>query len=419
MNKLKIVLILDNKDREYNYLQLLKKTLIDTLNTEVSLIGSVAEQERMYFLLYKIKPNIVFLSQAVEESMKDIAFYIKQSGGLVFILPAEITIIPAISHLIVNKKLKYNKYTDAIFLPGKRMMQLYKSTDVSPEKIYVVGSPKIDVLINDYGNEFLKRSVFLSKYKINPNRRNIFIFTSFVIIPSEFFSINESFKSSEKKFLANNAYTFKSKSNYIDTIKKLTNDFPKLNIILKIHPLEDKRDYQSISAPNFYFLPKIPLYNCLDSIDLSIHWSSTVATECWIKKIKTLQYVPFIKNGSLSEFRLGNPTVSSYEDLIEAIKIYLNKKVDKKFLSFQKKYLEDNYYKLDGKSCLRIKEVIRKNYANKKIEVNYQSNFNKLIYFIVFIQKFFGLKISRLITNVALKEFNPEYTIKNFVEEVR
>lgn len=418
MKKLKIVLILDNKDREYAYLQLLKKTLTKILKADVSIVGSVAELQRTYYLLYKIQPHIVFLSQIAEESMRNLSLYIRQSGGLVFVLPAEITIIPKISSLIVNKYLLYDKYLDAIFLPGGRMQQLYKDSDICPKKMFTVGSPKIDVLINKTSNEFLKKQVFLKKYKINQLNHNLFIFTSFVTIPTEYISTNKSFKGNKNEIINNNIYTLKNKKIYIKTIAKLVNDFPNINIILKTHPLEDTNDYLNINAPNFYILPKISLYNCLASIDLAIHWNSTVATECWIKGIKTLQFVPFMEKSSLSEYRLGNPLVSSYEELVININIYLQKNMEKGNLSFQKQYLRDNYYKLDGKASQRISKIIMEKYLTIERQIKYRINFNKQFYFILIIQKLFGLRASRFIIRLFLKKFYPEYAIKNYINEI-
>lgn len=419
MGKLRIALILDNKDREYNYLLLLKKILTKKLQAEISLIGSVAELQRIYYLLYKIKPHMVFLSQIVEKSVRDISLYVKQSGGLVFVLPAEITVIPVISFVLVNNNLKYDKYVDSIFIPGERMMKLYRNTDVSTEKLYLVGSPKMDVLISNFGEGFQKRSIFLNEHNINTSRKNIFIFTSFITLPPEFFTINNSFKADQKKFLENNNYTLKNKAQYINSLRKLVSDFPLFNIILKVHPLEQLKDYKGINAPNFYILPKVSLYNCLNSIDLAIHWSSTVATECWIKGITTLQYIPFVKKKSLSEFMMGNPIIKSYDELVRSIKIYMGKKTDKKFISSQQKFIKDNYYLVDGKSCLRIADIILKNFASKQIQVNYSPIFSKLIIFVTILQKIFGLKVSRRIMGLLLKKFDPEYSIKNFVEEVR
>lgn len=415
---MRIALILDNKTREYSYLQLLKKTLTDKLNADVSIIGSVAEQQRIYLLLYKIKPQIVFISQIVEDCMRGIAYYIKKSGGLVFVLPAEITVIPAISNLIVNKKLQYNKLLDAIFLPGSRMRKLYSDTDIPSYKMYVVGSPKIDVLVKETDKDFLKRDLFLHSYKITPNKKNVFIFTSFVTIPPHYLTQNQTFQGNEKKILANNEYTLKNKTEYIETIKRLTEDLPNCNIILKTHPLENTAHYQEIKAPNFFILPKLSLYNCLDSIDLAIHWSSTIATECWIKGIQTLQYIPIIKKSSLSEFRLGNPTVNSYEDLLKTILLCLNKNIGRKFIPIQKKFLENNYYKLDGKSSLRIAEICKK-YARNEIKVDYKPKFSKLIYLITTAQKFLGLSLSRSMIGFFKKRYSAEYAIQNFVEELR
>lgn len=116
---------------------------------------------------------------------------------------------------------------------------------------------------------------------------------------------------------------------------------------------------------------------------------------------------------------MGNPIIKSYDELVRSIKIYMGKKTDKKFISSQQKFIKDNYYLVDGKSCLRIADIILKNFASKQIQVNYSPIFSKLIIFVTILQKIFGLKVSRRIMGLLLKKFDPEYSIKNFVEEVR
>lgn len=198
-------------------------------------------------------------------------------------------------------------------------------------------------------------------------------------------------------------------------MNKLCQDFPQYNIVHKSHPLEKINFSSFVQQKNLYSIQNTSLEECMQSIDLAIHWGSTVATECWIKKIPTIQYIPIQGYDEfLSEFSQGNPVVRTYKDLMYSIKQYIQSPIDEQYLHFQKAYLLSNYYKLDGNSAKRISHIIHQVCNQKKYHLKYFRNFPLYYYFFYVLEIIFGISISRKLISLILRHYNSSYAINNY-----
>jgi len=419
MRKKRIVIICGYKSRELQALLLLKKELELSSNAEVSIIGGISEIQRMYYLLYKIQPDVVFISQVVETVCRKLANYVLISGGLLYVLPAEITIISAIEQLLLNPAIKYDKYLSRIFIPGVRYAQLLKKSDINKNKITIVGSPKIDCLLEEENATFMSKKQLCLAEKLDIDKKNLFIFTSFVKADEKYLRSDKSLNSSVKKMLESNICVELTLSNYIRTIKKLSLDFPNWNIIIKPHPLEEASIYMTaLKDSSVTVIANKSLYDVIKSVDLAIHWSSTVSSECWVRNIKTLQYAPYKKyNNFLTENRLGNPLLHSYAQLKSAIKKYAVQSLEQKYLDFQTNYLKNNFFMLDGKSCKRISSIVTSDLNKKRKNVLFRSNYHFAIPILLFMQKLFGISISRKLLYLFSRNFSFRSAVENYVYE--
>ncbi|GIK83871.1 MAG: hypothetical protein BroJett025_04930 [Patescibacteria group bacterium] len=412
----KILIFSNYKARELDYLILLQKTLAKTLSAKVSIVGGLGEIQRMYYYLYKIKPDIVFIPQTLEKGCRDLAKYVLDSGALLYVVPAEITVIPAIEDLLLNPDITYNTYFTKIFIPGKRYEKLLAKTDISPKKIKITGSPKIDFLVRNKGGQFFSRKEFSKKVNTNLKKKNIFFFTSFVTISEEYLRTDNYFSKAIKQLMKSNTCVALTKQKYIEIIQKLCERLPHYNIIVKPHPLESSLAYKKITASNFILLEQYSLYNCIKSVDMAIHWSSTVSSECWIKGIKTIQLAPYKEYDSfLTECSPGNPIVRTLDELQDIIEKNLDKKREKKYKEFQSKYLRENYYRLDGKSVDRIASYLKQDISKCKIQTTYQPKFSWLVYPILFLEKTLGVPVSRRIVALFLKSYDAKAAISDYV----
>lgn len=417
MQKIRVVLVCDQVQRELSALKSLKKQLKEKLNSEVFIIGSLAEEQRILYLLHKIKPHIVFITQIQEGVTRRIAKYIKGSGGIVSILPVELSYSRSNLFWLFNKRLSYNQYLDFYFLPGIKMYKDIKNfTDISKSKLFIVGSPKMDLIVSK-GNEFLKRSQFLSIHRIPKNRKNIFLYTTFFGSSENYIAKDIAFKGNVKATQRMFKAISDTKKAYLTIIIKLCSDFRDYNIILKPHPLEDSSDYKRIKEKNFYLIRDEIFNNTVKAVDLAIHWNSTVATECWLQGKKTLQYSPIRKyDDILSETVYGNPLLRTYDELESAIKTYISNNLERKYLTFQKEYIRKWYYRVDGKSGERIVNIIKKKMEFPE-KLEYTAKFDKKVFVVYFLEKLIGVKLSRIIISLFVRDFRWEYAADNYLPE--
>jgi len=422
MKRLNVVLICDAKDRELSGLEYTAEQLKKDLQAKVTIIGSLAENQRMFFLLSRLKPDIVFISQIQEKILRDIAKYVKESGGIICVIPNELTYLKSnFAKTYFNSRLSYDSYVDFYFLPGKQMEQdLKKYSDISKDKFFIVGSPRMDLLSPLIQETFLDRKSFCKKHSIPVSKKNIFIFTNFADVKEEYLQKEEAYIGQVKEVAEIYHKLRKTREAYFQDIPKLCTSFPKFNFIIKPHPLEDVNEYKKIKAKNLYIVANENYNNTLQSIDLEIHWNSTTATECWIKGKKTIQYVP-VSGCQLNEFSCGNPVFYNFEDLKQGIRRYIDKPLEKTYINYQQKYISTWYFKIDGKSYERITKILKAKRRNKFFlnrilkEKNYRPGFDKSWIVVEIVEKFLGIGLTRRLVSLFKRNYEWSYASRNYV----
>ncbi|MDD2822975.1 MAG: hypothetical protein PHQ59_02725 [Candidatus Daviesbacteria bacterium] len=416
-NKLSVVLICDHIQRELASLKMLREQMLSE-NLSVSIIGSLAEVKRMYYQLYRLKPDIVFISQIQEKITRDMARYVKDCGAIVCVLPAELSYSRANLFWLYNQRLTYNELVDYYFLPGEQFLNdILEFTDIDRRKMVVVGSPKMDLLISKYKKSFLSREEFCTKYKIPLGKKNIFIYTTFAASTIDYIKKEAAFKGNVKATLRIYRCISETKKIFLKDINRICIDNPECNIIIKPHPLEDTSEYLKIKHSNYYVVQNELFNNTVSSIDLAIHWNSTVATECWIQRKKTIQYAPISKYSDLlSEFNQCNPVFENYKELDCGIKKYLGCNIDAKYLRSQKDYLKLWYYRLDGKAMNRILNILVKNIKPNKSK-HYFKNYPFSFKVYSYVESLLGLSIARWLVKLVKRDFQRQYALENYILE--
>lgn len=412
---LRIALICNNVVRELGTLKVLKKELERQIGAEVRIIGSLAEIQRTFFSLFKFKPHIVFLSQLQERCCRDIASYVEESGGMVIVMPEEITPAKVVESLVLNPDFTYDHLVDLVCLPGQVMYDFFVKTDIKKDKIKITGSPKIDIELQQTG---MSRKEFVEKFPIQKERKNVFFFTSFPHTGMEYFKTDECFKGHLDLISDIQTVIKDTQKVYLKHLPTICKKLSEYNVILKPHPLEELHYYKELKADNLTIITGISVLDCMDSIDVAVHWNSTVSTSCWFHQVPTLQYSPIKKhNWLLSRFTTGNPLLHDHEELIKSLKTYLKEKksLPKKYLEAQQKYFQDNFYKTDGKSSERIAKLVKKTAKQKKFELHYRSTFNPVWYAIAAVEKILGVSTSRRLINFASNAYNWRYAAENYL----
>lgn len=417
---LRIVLICGNIIRDYAGIKYLKNKLSSIQNVHVSIIGSGAEIERIFYLLARIKPHIVFIPQVQEHSCRDIATYVKKSGGILCVLPLELTYSTSYADESFNKRITFNKFVDYYFLPGPQMKKdILKYTDISVHKLFVTGNPKTDILLNKTPSlNDLGRVTKVNQ--LRKNKKTIGIFTSFIVTPVEYVKKEIGYKGMVQSVRKRDGVVLQTKKTFIDGIQTLCRHFPNIQFMLKIHPQENFHDYDVLQSPNLIKIHYKQLLPLLPLIDMGIHFNSTASTECWIKNIPTIQYAPNPKILKyLSDYQYGNPVVTKSTDLYAYIEKYLSSKMETKYRHVQAHFLRSWYYKIDGKSSDRIVRIIRRIIKKElpHIKLKYRERTGLSCKLFMISEKIFGIFISRRLAGIIRKDFAWKYAIDNYVNE--
>lgn len=415
MNKIRIVLISDNLTRDYLSLQYVKEALEKERNLEVYIIGSIAELQLTYYLLYKIRPHIVFVSQVLERCFRDVCSYVHESHGIVVVLPFELSYSSRAEISVLNRNLKYNELLDLYLVPGKKTQDDLITFGISNNKIRKVGSPKTDLLVRDW-RRFTSRKKFLRINHIPENKKNIFIYSTLIKTPEEYIREDVAFLGHQNEAIRLSRDMDIIIHKYNKTLSQLCIDFSMYNFIVKPHPLETIKWYEGITAQNFFVITNEYVVNTMKSIDLAIHWYSTVAVECWVHGIKTIQYMPLAQYKSmLGEFHPGNPVVSSYDQLRRTIAFYMNNPLEKQYLHFQQQYITQWFGKLDGKCGRRItNEVMKMIKKSSSSQPYYVRKHSYLMYIMFLIERIMGKTISRRIVSYV-RPYKWKYAAENAV----
>lgn len=413
---IRVGLICNNATRELATFISLKHEFENSLGARVKIIGSIAEIQRTLHSLFIFKPHVVFISQLQEDSCRTIARYVKKSGALLIILPEEITPARVVTSIVVNPKLKYDHLVDLVLLPGRIMYNMFLKTDIDVSKLFITGAPKMDV---EYRQKGRSRSELTKLLHLDSKKKNVFIFTSFAHSANiEYYRGNKCFSGSMRLIIKIQKVIRDTRLSYLEVLPKICNQFPQYNIVLKPHPLEDLSYYRQLKAPNLVISSRLSMQDCFPSIDLAIHWNSTIATSSWLHKIPTLQYSPLkVHDWLLSDFTRGNPLVHSYHKLFQLIERYIEKPgtYPHKHLLFQEGYLSENFFKIDGRSQHRIVKQTSKLLKECKIRVNYEPQFNPVWYIMMFFEKLFGVLLSRRLAAVMIRNYNWRYAVDNYL----
>src|SRR3989344_8918980 len=418
MSKLSIVLISDSKERELNYLRHLKKVLISELNADVTIIGSLSEIQRIYYLLSNLQPQVVIMSQVFEQSCQDLAQYVRNSCSQLVIIPCELRVSLAYKLLVENKSISLNDHLDWIFLPGDRLKVLFDKTNIEKRKMFITGSPKIDIGILQAKNSQLSKKKFCSINKIRARNKNVFFFTSFIQTSLDFLRQDKLYSNQMQYNIEFNKEVAVVSSIYESEILYFANHHPELNIVIKPHPLE-KTNYRKLKQQaknNNVYIIWGAIENFYRSIDLAVHWLSTVALECWINGIPVIEFFPGKYDELLQDFKSGHPVVRSAAELEKAIKKYLQQKLESKYLEVQKKYLKDVFFKTDGKSAYRIAKLLKQKLPTK-ITPHFSRRTSVTFTLFVWLEKAFGQVIPRRILSYIDRSYQVEYAINNLVFE--
>jgi len=232
-----------------------------------------------------------------------------------------------------------------IAVMGDYFKDMFLKKGVPEDKIHVTGLPKFDLTINRCFN----KSVFLQKLGLDSNKKVVSLLTDAAV-----------------------EHRLWTRNQRIDFIKKIISTFknlPEIQLIIKVHPIEDMTDYIYLAKTmgyNAIISKEIDLYDVIDSSDAVISGISTAGLESLLFNkpliisnfYKDPEYIPYISSGVAIGVYHGG-------DLISAIDMAINDDRVKNRMKFKSKDFIYNYaYLNDGLASKRVAELILKS-ANK------------------------------------------------------
>ena len=352
--KKKICIIIDNPFRDLKGMLLLSLYLVEKF--DIYLVEQYNKRE-----IYLLDPSIVIFHNARENNISYINFC-KQNDIKTCVLDTEGGYDSfGVMNEIINKELKKNiKIVDLYFCWGLYMYRkLRKKIEKKDQKkIKLTGSPKADLLFYYSEKRFAKET-------------DILFNTSFPIIDPRYGNRNITIKSFKEdlNYINNkkkNKYLKGSQSNqneFIELIKKISIDFKKQKISIRVHPFESKKKYEILSKQfkNIKIVSdEEDLNETLKKTKVLIHYNCTTSFEFYLlKQYKT--FMPFyFKSSKYLKFnnyiKKSSELNSSYQELKKNLEINLNLKDKKNFFSksFVKKNLDQIFFNLNGKASKSI-----------------------------------------------------------------
>jgi len=245
-------------------------------------------------------------------------------------------------HMDISSNIQYSPHnSDEIIVWGKEPINQVKKLIGENHKIIDLGNPQYDLMIIEESKKQKSESErIINKFNIDKNKKNLVFFSTTHFIDSGL-----------------------PKDKYIQPIHSLNKLFKKfgeeINIIIKLHPNEDKKYYKEILGNNYkrfiYLKNEIKLNDLYKITDIAISTDSTTLLEAMIFNIPTIQ-LGLTKYGVISDYYKHGASIliKNQEEFEMIIKKILNQEFDLIELEKNKdKYLK-NYLGEVGNSTEKI-----------------------------------------------------------------
>ncbi len=340
-----------------------------------------------FIKMEKFLPHVLVIPTILEKTMREFSKSLKKCGSKIIELKGE-----GIFNEL-NEKHNANAYEDCSFLDaeivwGETLKKLLlEYSNIPKEKVFVCGCPRFDIYSNK--NLSLSKADFCQKYNLNKKNKIISYATGFCGADSTQKEIKNSYNKANLDLHKISKMRQNLRANGFSSIIKLAKEFSNINFIIKVHPFE-LIDFYIKNKPknlsNLVILKNEKINNIINVTDIFIHSNSITSVESWFKNLPTICLYLGGDKKTLSRFVKGGDFVENYEDLREKITYYLDgNSITKEKLSFRKKFIKEDLYKIDGKAAERI-AVVMDNIAKtaplklKKLNMPFFLNFSKFKY---------------------------------------
>ncbi len=199
-------------------------------------------------------------------------------------------------------------------------------------------------------------------------------------------------------------------NNVIESITKIAKKFSDQNIIIRPHPFEDLKAYESIEQSNIYPIQTGTSLEWIVNASVLIHLNCITSVEAIMLKKETVSLEWLNTPSLLAQSPPFNVSINakSQNDLESIILRIISEgcyPVDDKLLMLRKNIIRKRYFKIDGKASERVaKEILDTVGLKEKSNNSLMPVFSYRVKFLYAVKKIFGFKkyffLKRLVQGV-------------------
>jgi surface carbohydrate biosynthesis protein len=375
MEKKRILLFVDFKNRDLRPLVHLKILL-----EKKGYIVKVCSLKITPLLeIFEFLPHVVVFPQILTQSMMNLCRFAKRIGSLIVDLSSE----GVFSDAEVDHEIFVGKYVNMDLLDlkivwgrvGKEVLLEYNT--VPEKKIKICGSPKFDDYKPPLSTLLMSKESFCRMYNLNPQFPIVVWATGYgsasrepvVSSQPEWFAVFDKLK---YKFELEKRLRDKT----LEAFSVLVKEIPHANFIIKLHPCElwSEEYYRRFIRDNSFdhvrFISKKEIFHLIGVTDVLLHYNSTVSTEVWCFNKPTIT-MGLTEDSEILRVAKGGDIVRNTEQLVERVKYYLNGgAISQDIQQFRNYFLEESYYRIDGKSTQRCCDAISELIEASGVKIN-------------------------------------------------
>lgn len=318
--------------------------------------------------IYREKP-VVLIFDHLEWNFKGNQLRLSNQLGLLnIVLPTEGLFLD--EETVIRTSGYYNQVTHLVdfqFSWGSYVNNLLiEKGIIEKDKIQITGCPRFDFYHPSLFKLSLTKKDFYNKYNLNENKPIILWATNTVYIGQDHNKIRQKYvKRSSLKLEEINAILENEVVQFNDQSKlflQLAKKFPEYNFLIKIHPAELVKPYEDLikDIPNIKLIFNEPIMDFLINCDILIQRNCTTANEAWMLNKPVFQT-------ELNEYSIKSKDffinacdiITSFDEAVEKINYYINGgEINTKQIKFRNDFIEKFYFKIDGKSYIRVADKI-------------------------------------------------------------
>jgi surface carbohydrate biosynthesis protein len=328
-------------------------------------------------LIPSIKPHVIVYNNLYHHTKNSYARYLKQHGIKIVILPTEGITFSNNQTVLFTHKTAGIDFVDKYLAWNQLMFDAILHNRVLPQsKLELVGCGRLDFYRPPLKTLLKDKVYFRDKYGVNVNRKNVLIVTNYA--NAEFWPDASLLKKnlsnqgalgipafSHPEALAQYEYEYRDKTFHL--LREVCKKNIEANILLKYHPSENVSTYNQLIKDikrfkkDIFLIEGEYIWDVLNSSDVVVQRSSTVAIEAWLlgKQTIELELMPSDKHFLQPLYREGSWQARNAKELVALLE-RLNEKspLPGPMQEIRDSILEKVVYKVDGNATARIAHTL-------------------------------------------------------------